>query len=245
MNSAIARAVPLGPGFALDANAMIAARARISYVCSPNNPTGNVLERAAIEEIAARTKGLVLLDEAYADFADADLTSWAAQSSRVVSLRTLSKSFGLAGLRIGYAVGPVPLIREIEKSRGPYKISSAAEAAALAVLREDGAWLAGVIAQVRENRERLAFELSGLTIKAYESDANFLLVRVPNTWASPDGQRARAFTAALASHGVAVRAFPALPQVGECIRVSIGPWPMLTRFLDALRAVLASGRGAA
>jgi histidinol-phosphate/aromatic aminotransferase/cobyric acid decarboxylase-like protein len=158
----------------------------------------------------------------------------------VVSLRTLSKSHGLAGLRIGYAVGPARLIKEIEKSRGPYKISAAAEAAALAVLREDREWVAGVVAEVRTNRARLAAELATLGVRTYDSAANFLLVQVHAAWRGPETARARAFGAALAARGVSVRAFPALPQAGECIRVSIGPWPMLAAFLEALRGVLAA-----
>ncbi|MDQ3517201.1 MAG: histidinol dehydrogenase [Gemmatimonadota bacterium] len=245
MNAAIPRAVPLGPGFELDARSAVAVRASVTYICSPNNPTGNVLKRSAIEHVAEHTGGVVLLDEAYADFADNDQTRWASTSDRLVSLRTLSKSYGLAGLRIGYAVGPAPLISEIEKARGPYKISAPAEAAALAVLREDRAWVADVIAQVRVNRERLAQELVDLDVQAYDSAANFLLMRVPDAFSPDAADRARGFAAALAGHGVAVRAFPALPQAGDCIRVSIGPWPMLESFLAAMRGVLTATQGVA
>ncbi|MBC7788796.1 MAG: histidinol dehydrogenase [Anaerolineae bacterium] len=245
MNAAMPLAVPLSPDFELDATAMVAARASVMYLCSPNNPTGNVFGQSAIAQVAEHGGGVVLLDEAYADFADNDLTKWATTSERVVSLRTLSKSFGLAGLRIGYAVGPELLIREIEKSRGPYKISAPAQAAALAVLREDRAWVDDVIAQVRANREWLAQELAKFGVQAYGSAANFILMRVPETFSSPTTDRARAFAAALAGHGVSVRAFPALPHAGDCIRVSIGPLPMLQSFLAALRGAVSAEQGVA
>lgn len=234
MNAARPRGVPLGPDFALDVDALLAARGRIAYVCRPNNPTGTQIERAAIERLAERSTGFVLLDEAYADYAGESMAHWAVTTDRVVVLRTLSKAWGLAGLRIGYALGPAKLIREIEKSRGPYKITAAADAAARAALTEDRDWVERTIAQAVENRERLRTELTRLGLHTWPSAANFILVRVP------DHFTAQGFNAALRERGVAVRAFPGLPGVGDALRVSVGPWEMLERFLAATRAVLAA-----
>jgi histidinol dehydrogenase len=238
MNALRSQAVPLGPGFQLDVDALVHARARATYVCTPNNPTGNVFERADIERLAQEMDGVLLLDEAYADFAESSMTVWAARSDRVISLRTLSKAHGLAGLRAGYAVGPATLIREIEKSRGPYKISATASAAALAVLRHDDGWVRDVARQVKENRARLFARLQETGLRVWPSEANFLLVRVPDSWS------AKGFATALREEGVAVRAFPAIPEAGECFRVSIGPWSMLEHFLEAVSRVLASGAAA-
>jgi histidinol-phosphate aminotransferase len=231
MNAARPIAVPLGEDFALDPDALAAAHARITYLCRPNNPTGTLFEAGAVERIAARTAGIVLLDEAYADFAGEGMIQHAVASDRLIVLRTLSKAHGLAGLRVGFAVGPERLIREIEKSRGPYKITAAADTAARAVLGEDGAWVDSVVADVTRNRDRLAAELAALGMHTWPSSANFLLVRSPR----PD---VVALGAALREHGVAVRVFPALTVAGDCFRVTIGPWMAMDRFLTALQAVI-------
>jgi histidinol-phosphate aminotransferase len=236
MNAARPVAVPLAPDFSLDADALIPARARVTYLCRPNNPTGTVPDAAAVLRIAEAGHGIVLLDEAYADFMDQPAPDWLAASDRIVVLRTLSKAYGLAGLRVGYAIGPARLIREIEKSRGPYKVTATANAAALAVLTEDEPWVRDVVRQVRENRERLAAELRALGLRVWPSQANFLLIQAPGGGA-PAGQ-ARRLGAALRERGVAVRVFPALPHAGDCVRVSVGPWPLMQRFLDALREVV-------
>lgn len=236
MNGARPVGVPMAPGFALDVDAVLAARARVTYLCTPNNPTGTPLRHADVLEVVDAAAGVVLVDEAYADYGADTFVRDAVESGRAVVLRTLSKAYGLAGLRIGYAIGAPALVREIEKSRGPYKISAAAEAAALAALAEDRAWAAANVAEVVRNREALVAELEGLGLRVWPSAANFLLVRAG---AGERGAAAR-LAAALRERDVAVRAFPGLPQAGDCIRVSIGPWPLMERFLDALRGALAS-----
>ncbi|HEX7118408.1 MAG TPA: histidinol dehydrogenase [Longimicrobiales bacterium] len=231
MNAARPVAVPLGADFALDPDALRAARGRITYVCRPNNPCGTMFERAAVERLFDGD-GIVLLDEAYADYAGDSMADRAIASGRAVVLRTMSKAWGLAGLRIGYAIGPARLVREIEKSRGPYKITAAADAVARAALAEDRAWLDDVVARTVENRDRLVAALTRRGVRVWPSAANFVLVAVPAELS------AAAFGAGLRERGVAVRVFPDLPGAGDCVRVSIGPWPMLERFLDALDAVL-------
>lgn len=230
MNAARPILVPPGEHFALDPEALLAVRARITYLCRPNNPTGTLFGAEAVRRVAAEASGVVLLDEAYADFADGGLVADAVASDRMIVLRTMSKAYGLAGLRVGFAIGPARLIAEIEKSRGPYKITAAADAAARAVLGEDRAWLDSVIAEATHNRARLRAELGTLGLYAWPSSANFLLVRSPR----PD---VLSFSAALRERGVAVRAFPELAGAGDCFRVTIGPWPVMERFLAAVRAV--------
>ncbi|MEX1184306.1 MAG: histidinol dehydrogenase [Gemmatimonadota bacterium] len=228
MNATRPVPVPLRPDLGLDADALVGARARITYLCRPNNPTGTSFDRAATEQVCREAAGLVLLDEAYADFAGDDLVQFAVASERAVVLRTLSKAYGMAGLRIGFAVGPVPLIAEIEKSRGPYKVSGVAEAAALQVLASDMDWVRARVADVREARSLLLEQLRQRGVEAVDSAANFVLLRVDD---------AAAWNRALRSRGVAVRPFPALPRLGECLRVSVGPWPQLERFLNAFDEV--------
>jgi histidinol dehydrogenase len=236
MNAALPLAVPLAPGFALDDAALLAARARMTYLCRPNNPTGTAFDRQATERVCTGAAGVVLVDEAYADFADDDMATFAAGSERTIVLRTLSKAYGMAGLRIGFAVGPAALIAEVEKSRGPYKVSGVAEAAALRVLSVDLGWVRARIGEVRENRERLREALRERGIRTFATAANFVLLQVPGTAADWNGR--------LRAQGVAVRPFAALPQAGECLRVSVGPWPMVQRFLDAFDNALNTVRTA-
>ena len=241
MNATRPVAVPLGPDFELDDVALLEARGRVTYICNPNNPTGTVLSGERIRRVAREAAGVVLLDEAYADYAGVDLVAEAVASDRLVVLRTLSKAFGLAGLRVGYAIGPVALVREIEKSRGPYKVTAAADAAALAALAGDREWAAANVAVVKENRQRLAAELGAQGFRVWPSGANFLLVQTPE--AGIPGSAA-AFGRRLREQGISVRTFAGLPQAGDCIRVSVGPWPPMRRFLEAARA-LACGEEAA
>ncbi|HEX6309582.1 MAG TPA: histidinol dehydrogenase [Longimicrobiales bacterium] len=230
MNTLRTTAVPLREDFGLDADGLIRARARITYVCRPNNPTGTQFDRAATERVCTEAGGIVLIDEAYADYADDDMTAFAIASGRVLVLRTLSKARGLAGLRVGYAIGAPRLIAEVEKSRGPYKVSAVAEQAALSVLQRDRAWVERNIAEVRRSRSRLRAALRDRGISTPDSAANFLLLSVPGS--------AREWNRRLRERGVAVRPFEDLPGSGDCIRVSVGPWAMMQRFLDAFDGVL-------
>lgn len=207
------------------------------YLCSPNNPTGAELDPGWIRALLA-ARGPdgppVLLDEAYADFGAASLLAEAPALPRLLVLRTLSKAYGLAGLRVGLGVGDTELVAEVEKSRGPYKVSRPAEAAARAALEDDGGWLAEVVGEAVRSRTRLAGALGTREMAPLPSAANFLLMPV-------GAGRARAVTLALRERGVAVRPFPDLPGIGDAIRVTVGPWPLMERFLEALDDVLGGG----
>lgn len=216
------------------------------YLCRPNNPTGEVLPRAAVEALieAATPDGpIVLLDEAYADFADDDLLREAPATARLVVVRTLSKAFALAGLRVGFAVGPPDVVFEIEKSRGPYKVNRLAEAAAVAVLEDEDGWAARVVAEVKEGRARLLEAMSARGLRPLPSQANFVLLPLsgapPGTPGAEAPRTAVEVTAELRDRGVAVRPFPDLPGIGDAIRISVGPEPEMDRFLEALDEVLA------
>ena len=197
----------------------------MTYVCSPNNPTGSCASRARLEYLLGHASGVVILDEAYAEFAGESLIGRAAQSPGLLVVRTLSKAFGLAGLRVGYAVGSPALVAEVEKSRGPYKVSAIAEEAAVCALESDRAWVKEKVAEVIASRERFSAELRLLGLIPLRSDSNFVLVPLAN---------ANDIAARMRSLGVALRPFASLPAIGDALRISIGPWSMMEEALAAL-----------
>jgi histidinol-phosphate aminotransferase len=222
-------AIPMTATWDIDPIALGAIDARIIYVCSPNNPTGTTASRVALHRLIANAPGVVILDAAYAEFADDDYLDLVAASDRVLIVRTMSKAFGLAGLRVGYAVGAPLIVAEVEKSRGPYKVSMAAERAALAALAHDRTWVTERVVDTRTSRDRLAESLRMLGLAPLPSRANFVLVPVP---------RAAAVARRMREGGVAVRAFEALPSIGDALRITAGPAPMMERALAALEEAL-------
>jgi histidinol-phosphate aminotransferase len=204
------------------------------YVCRPNNPTGHQVPASWVEtllEAASDDGPVVVFDEAYADFAGETLIPRVVEHPRALVVRTLSKAYGLAGLRVGFAVGPGALVDEVEKSRGPYKVSRPAEAAALAALEGDDGWVERTVSECVANRERLHDELLRRGRPPLLSRGNFLLVPVSAGRAGPlsDGLRAE---------GVAVRPFPGTSDLGDALRVTVGPWPLMERFLEAWDGLL-------
>jgi histidinol-phosphate aminotransferase len=221
-------AVPLTKTFDLDPDACLAAQAKITYLCSPNNPTGTVLSRSTVERIVERTSGLVIIDEAYAEFSETNFLDLMRNTPNVLITRTFSKAFGLAGLRIGYAVGDPAVIAEVEKSRGPYKVNAIAERAAVAAMQDDRAWVMERAQKAIVNRNRLQNALVALGLAPLPSQANFVLVPVRD---------AARIDRELRQHNVAIRPFVGLPGIGDALRISVGPWEMVERCLDALREV--------
>lgn len=220
--------VPLTADLDADAAAMLETRARITYLCSPNNPTGVAFSRASVESIVDRAAGLVIIDQAYVEFGGESFTDLVGDGRPVLVTRTMSKAFGLAGLRIGYGIGSPEVVREIMKARGPYKVNAVAERAAIAALENDQRWVAQYVADAVANRARFREELAGRAITSIRSEANFVLVPV-NDCAAVAGELRR--------QGIGVRALPALPGIGDAVRIGIGPWDLMERCLDALGAV--------
>jgi histidinol-phosphate aminotransferase len=210
---------------------------------------------------------IILLDEAYADFMEAapHPAGGAAESPggeggapegdpgcesgdphhflrrapttrRMVVLRTFSKAYGLAGLRVGFAVGDPEVVREIEKARGPYKVTRVSEAAAVAALTDREGWVPGIVAEARKERTYLRAELEARGFRVLPSGANFLFL--PLEEGPLDSATAATLTDRLRSSGVAVRPFPAVPGLGEAVRVSVGPRPEMDRLLNALDGML-------
>jgi histidinol-phosphate aminotransferase len=228
--------IPFCDDFDIDADRLVASRAKLTYLCAPNNPTGTGISRTAVEHVARRAAGIVLLDEAYAEFAPESFADLVGRCERLLVVRTFSKAFGMAGLRVGYAAGASPVVHIIERARGPYKVSVLAERAALAALTDTSDALGWVRAHARlavEVRDRVALALATMGLPALPSAANFLCI--------PTADAAH-LAARLRERGVLVRQFTELPREprvlaaagGAALRVGIGPWETMQRFLDAL-----------
>ncbi|SEU12763.1 histidinol-phosphate aminotransferase [Myxococcus fulvus] len=222
--------VPLRADFDVDPEALLATGAKVIYLCSPNNPTGTPLSRAAVEHVVEKAPGIVIIDEAYVEFSSApDFMDLARTRQNVLVTRTFSKAYGLAGMRVGWGVGSLALIAEVEKARGPYKLTTLAESMAVAVLREDPMWVEVQVVEARRNREHLRAELMSMGLSPLPSEGNFLMVPMPDALGVAQRMRER---------DVNVRAFQGLTGVGDALRIGSGPWPMLEAALAALRESL-------
>lgn len=221
--------IPLTPAFDADAEALVAAQAPITYVCTPNNPTGLPVAPAALRHVLEHVSGLTLIDEAYAEFAGSNVAREAPAHGRSLVFRTFSKAFGLAGMRVGFAVGARALIAELEKARGPFSVTTPGEHAALAAVTEDLNWMRDGVARIVDARERFIAALHGAGLTPLPSAANFVLLPVRDS---------RAAMLALRERGILVRNFTGLPGLGDALRISIADWPSMARVLDALLAVL-------
>ena len=225
--------VDLTPDFELDEGAMLAAIAKhqpsIVYLAYPNNPTANLWDDAVIEKIVEAAPGLVVIDEAYQPFSSRSYIDRIARHEHVLLMRTLSK-FGLAGVRIGYMMGPASLIAEIDKVRPPYNVSVLNCEAALFALEHEQVFAAQA-RDLREQRQRIQDELARLpSVKAWPSDANMILARVPDAPRTFEGMKAR---------GVLVKNVSRMhPLLANCLRLTVGTDAENTQLLSALKASL-------
>lgn len=217
MNDVEFRKVQLRPDFSMDTEAMLAAtdsKTRLMFICSPNNPTGNSFPAEQIEELLERFGGVVVLDEAYIDFSvRPSLASLVKRYPNLIVLQTLSKAWGMAGLRIGLAVADPAVISLMSKVKYPYNINVVAQK--MALMKLDEAAKDKAVAEIVGQRFRLEKELRKCPeVKGiYSSDANFLLVRFDN----PDEVYGR-----LLAGGVIVRNRSKVPGCEGCLRITVG-----------------------
>ncbi|HKK27522.1 MAG TPA: histidinol dehydrogenase [Gemmatimonadota bacterium] len=229
--------VPLDEDFDLDvgAAARALAGARLAFLCSPNNPTGNRLSAERIEALLDRWGGVVAVDEAYVEFASGpSLASRAgAERPRLVVLRTFSKAWGLAGARVGWLVGHPELVDVLDRAGLPYPLSAPSASAARAALA-DVEGMRDRVRRIVAERERVRSGLERLGLPALPSEANFLAFRV-------DAPR-RVQEALASRHGVVVRDRSSLPRLEGCLRASVGTPAENDRFLEGLDEALGEGR---
>ena len=186
--------------------------AALTWLCVPNNPTGDRISDAEIVQIIDRSAGIVVIDAAYAEFTGDRWGPWIDRHERLLVLQTLSKGFGLAGARVGYAIGNPTLIDAIDRVRPPGSISTVSATLAIAALAEPQRMQRAVDDIIAE-RERLFAMLRELGLDVRPSEANFLLTRI--------GPDAAALAAGLIREGLVVREFPHIPQLQDHLRFTV------------------------
>jgi histidinol-phosphate aminotransferase len=201
--------------FSLDPEKILeteSSRTKIIFLCSPNNPSGNLLPEADLRKILENTRALVFIDEAYVEFADRNLSGLVREYDNLVVGRTFSKAFGLAGLRLGYGIMPEWLVKEYIRAATPFSVSLPAVKAGIAAL-SDADHLEKSIEITREGRKYLEKKIP---FKVYPSQANFVLVD-----AAP--LKAKALTENLMRKGIIVRSCDSFREAGDTfIRVTVG-----------------------
>lgn len=226
MHDGVAVRIPFPPDFDLPPG-LAEADAKLTIVCNPNSPSGTPAPPAHLEQLAAKVAGLLVVDEAYVDFADENALPLLARFANVVVLRTLSKSYSLAGMRIGLALSSRPVIEELMKVKDSYNVSRLSLIAGVAALK-DQEWMRANRDRIRSTRARLVGDLRSLGYQVPESQTNFVLARRPGIDQEP-------VYLALRDRGVLVRYFR-IDGLDDALRITVGTDEEVDTLLQALGA---------
>ena len=210
-------------------SALASTGARVTFLCNPNAPSGTFVPVAEIEALARDLAGVLLVDEAYVDFAADHAMRLVQRSPNVCVLRTLSKSYSLAGLRVGLLAGHPELIEGLRAVKDSYNLNLLSQVAARAAL-EDQATMRANADRIRATRHRVTDALSAIGYEVLPSETNFVLARRTGVDQKPIQER-------LAVRDVFVRHF-STPELRDALRITVGTDDDMTTFLTALRAVL-------
>ena len=217
---------PRGPDFQIEET--VPKEAKMAFLCSPNNPTGNVLKEDELRNLLESTEAVVFLDEAYVEFAEGSLAELVNRYENLVVGRTLSKAFGLAGMRLGYALMPQWLAEEYRRAAPPFFAISCASVAAGVAALADQDYMNQSVTKIRSERERLQKE-----INSYPSQANFLYLKTE--------EDSDSFAEKFLKKGVIIRDCRSFRGAGEHhVRVTVGTPVENERFLAAFREICRS-----
>ena len=205
--------VPFDDDYNLPVDELADAAGALTLVASPNSPSGTLAGNVQLAELAERLEGLLVVDEAYVDFADDSALDLTRRFDNVIVLRTLSKSYSLAGLRLGFGVGNPALLAGLAKVKDSYNVSALACAVGAAAMGDQGHKDANV-GLIRASRARLTADLSNLGFTVWPSQSNFLLVR-------PGGGDASGLYEGLKARGILVRYFKQ-PRLDDKLRITVG-----------------------
>lgn len=225
--------VDLTDDFQLDVDAMVRTRAKVAIVPSPNNPTGNSFRRRDLEDLIARFDGVVVLDEAYAEYSGEGMIGRAEEFDNLVVTRTFSKAYAMAALRVGYMASNSRLAEMMKCVKIPYSLNAVSEGAAVAAVGDQD-FIRRSVSLVAEQRPRLAAGLERLGFEVFPSDSNFILARSPIDHADlVEGMRRR---------GVLIRDFGAKRRTENCVRPTVGTAELNALMLEKAEEVISECR---
>jgi histidinol-phosphate aminotransferase len=219
------------PSWQLDVDLLLRMRAKVLFLASPNNPTGNAFPKADLERLIAESAGIVVVDEAYADFCGQDFAAQVRRYDNLIVTRTFSKSHGLAGLRVGYGAANRKLMGKLECAKTPLTLSSISEAVAIEALA-DKTFMKESVRVVQAERVRLSDELRELGFNPHPTDANFLIVDL-----GVPSEPVRVF---LRERGIVTRAMGDFKGLENYLRVTVGRPEHSARLLGELKRWRAS-----
>lgn len=236
MQDGVSEIIPFDRSMRLPVERLAASRARILFLTSPNAPTGVAFSNADLERVLAAFAGILVVDEAYAPFAEADAVPLLARHPRLVITRTLSKAYALAGIRVGYALADPAVIGVLDRLRDSYNVNRLSQAAALAAVGDEEHLRANV-ARVKATRDRFLGDLTGRRgWFTYPSQANFLFTEPRDARGQTGPAVARAAYDFLCARKVLVRHFPSHALTASFLRITVGTDPemrVLSESLDA------------
>jgi histidinol-phosphate aminotransferase len=231
--------VPLRPDFSIPADDLFAALADadLLFLCSPNNPTGTVLEPELIERLIARFSGIICVDEAYGEFADPQQICSSIEQVRrgaenLIVLRTFSKAFAAAGIRLGYGIAREPIIDVLLRMKPPYNVNVLSQAAGLGLWNRRSAMEQNVL-RLMADRDQLTRQCERLGCIVFPTAANFFLLQPP-----PGVPARHIYQTLLEKHRLVVRQFAGRPDLEHLLRVTVGTPQQNEIFLNALSQLL-------
>lgn len=230
INGGKALEVDLTEDFQLDVDGIVGSGAKIAIMPSPNNPTGNIFRHRDIEEILSRFDGMVIVDEAYVEYSpEGSMISRVEEFDNLIVLRTFSKAYAMAALRVGYAAANKDIADMMNSVKIPYSLNKVCEQAAIAAVK-DQSFVERSAAMVAEQRPKLAAGLKKLGFEPYPSDANFILAKAPMDHA--------ALVAGLKKKGILIRDFGSKRRTENCVRMTVGTEELNSLMLSKIAEVL-------
>ncbi len=231
-------AVDLDADFKLDLKkitSVIGKKTKLIFCCSPNNPTGNLMRIEDVTELCSNFNGYIVLDEAYVEFSSkGSMMGLLEKFSNLLILRTFSKAWGLAGLRLGYMIGNEGVVAYLNKIKLPYNVNSLSQSFGIKAL-ENTASLKEMLAQIDVERSWLARQLEALGLKVFSSEANFLMVKVEGR---DDTLASRVVKTLAEDEGIVVRDFSTKSGLKNCFRITVGTPKQNKMLIQSLTSIL-------
>jgi histidinol-phosphate aminotransferase len=217
--------VPYGEQYELPVDELAAVQADLTLVCSPNNPSATIARTSDLDKLATALRGILVVDEAYTDFSDENALSLVSSHENVIVLRTVSKGYSLAGLRLGFGVARPELLAMLLKIKDSYNVDAVALRVGEAAMR-DQAWMKANAEKIKTSRAKVGSALADMGFQVWPSEANFLLCRLP-------GGDARGLYLELKDRGILVRYWDR-PRLADKLRITVGSEWENAALLEAL-----------